>query len=362
MPTSFNVVSLGNFASIDPVEGDRIADNAGSLVGQTFGNVDAPLLDNFANFGPGTTGFGGGSHASLFDQDNTTANDTFSINGGPDQVFDSMATYNATITYTDGSTATITAVIFQDDSGNTYLAPETSFNSDQSKLEAAPIRSLTLDSLSSNNFAGMTAERQSFDYVTCFVRGTSILTGAGEVAVEDLCVGDEVETVDNGLQTIRWIGRATHITQGNLIPVRIEAGALGEHLPTRALVVSPQHRILVRSKIAHRITGSGEVLIPAKKLIGLPGIELAKNSGIITYFHILCDRHEIIFAEGACSETLLLGPLATSYIEPDVYRELIEVFPNLARNASKPARLIPTGREIGPLMVRHQKNSQPVFR
>src|SRR5690606_36091560 len=38
------------------------------------------------------------------------------------------------------------------------------------------------------------------DLVICFVRGTLLMTDRGEIAVEDLCVGDLVLTRDHGLQ------------------------------------------------------------------------------------------------------------------------------------------------------------------
>ena len=121
MPTTFNVISLGNFASIDPTEGNIQFENAASLVGQTFGGVGNSLVNDIQSFSTGSTGFGGGN-TSAYDMNNSALNEAFSINGGPDQVFDGTAVYNATITYIDGTTATITAVVFQDSAGNTYLS------------------------------------------------------------------------------------------------------------------------------------------------------------------------------------------------------------------------------------------------
>ena len=121
MPTTFNVISLGNFASIDPTEGNIQFENAASLVGQTFGGVGNSLVNDIQSFSTGSTGFGGGN-TSAYDMNNSASNEAFSINGGPDQVFNGTALYNATITYIDRTTATITAVVFQDSAGNTYLS------------------------------------------------------------------------------------------------------------------------------------------------------------------------------------------------------------------------------------------------
>lgn len=52
-----------------------------------------------------------------------------------------MALYNAKVTYTDGTTASVTAVLLQDASGNLFLAPETSANADTAVNEAKAIQS-----------------------------------------------------------------------------------------------------------------------------------------------------------------------------------------------------------------------------
>ena len=189
MATTFDVISLGVVADIDTTEGNTTAENASSLVGLTFGGVGNSLVNNIQTMSPGTTGSAGGS-ATAYDMNNSAANEAFSINGGADQTFDGTSIYNATITYIDGTTATITAVIFQDTAGNAYLAPEFSANADQTALEAGAIRSLTLDSLVGNGYSGLTASREAPSYVTCFTTGARILTLSGERAVEDLQVGD----------------------------------------------------------------------------------------------------------------------------------------------------------------------------
>ncbi len=162
MATTFDVLYLGTAASIDATEGDTISDNAGFLVGSTFGSSGDPLYGNVQTLSPGGTA---GGTAGVYDTDNLSSNDTFKIDGGSDQTFDGVAVYNATITYADGTTATITAVIAQDTSGNLYLVPETSYNTDQVALEAKPIESLTFDSLSSNT-GNLSADRYAGSFAT----------------------------------------------------------------------------------------------------------------------------------------------------------------------------------------------------
>ncbi len=137
-------------------------------------------------------------------------------------------------------------------------------NGDQTKLELAPIESITFDSLFKNRYAGMEANRDTWDYVTCYVAGTLLATADGPRAIETLVPGDLVMTMDHGLQPVRWIGRSTCTVSDRLAPVRIAAGALGHGLPRRDLFVSQQHRMLVRSRIAERMTGRSEILIPPR--------------------------------------------------------------------------------------------------
>lgn len=134
--------------------------------------------------------------------------------------------------------------------------------------------------------------------VICFAIGTQIRVEHGACFVEDLRVGDKLRTRENGLQTIRWIGRRTLSSEAlarhpDLRPIRIRAGALGESMPSRDLILSPQHRIVVRSKIAIRMFEAEEVFVAAKHLLGAEGVAIEPDLYEVTYFHLLCDNHEI---------------------------------------------------------------------
>ncbi|MEZ5869252.1 MAG: hypothetical protein R3D46_12795 [Defluviimonas denitrificans] len=128
MATIFDVFYLGTVAALDPTEGNTTAENAASLLGATFGSRTDPLFSAVQTLAP--VSYSGGS-STAYDTDNLAANDTFSIDGGAAQTFDTLVIYNATITYADGSTAVITANVMQDTAGNLYLVPETTYNTDQ---------------------------------------------------------------------------------------------------------------------------------------------------------------------------------------------------------------------------------------
>ncbi|MCK0152014.1 Hint domain-containing protein [Marivita sp. S6314] len=358
MPTTFNVIFLGNLASIDTTEGNFTAENAASLVGQTFGAHGNALVNSIQSLSADGAGFSGGG-AEYYDMDNATANDTFSIDGGPAQTFDGTSVYDATVTYVDGTTATLSAVVFQDTDGNTYLAPEFSANADQATLESGPIQSVSLNSVLGSTYSGMTGSRETFDFVTCFVSGTRLATSHGQVAVEHLSIGQKVLTRDNGLQPVRWIGQSTCAAFGRCQPVRIRAGSLATGIPERDLLVSQQHRMMINSPIAERMTGRAEVLIPAKKLLGCDGMALDGRKCAVTYYHILLDRHEIVFAEGAPTETLLTGPMARDVLGQDCFDEVSAVFPDILQRSSQPVRPVPKGHLAKSLVRRHAKNAKP---
>ena len=120
MPTTFNVISLGNQSIIDPFEGNFTAENASLLEQQTFGGVGNALVNDIRTLSTVGSQFDFGI-AGLYDQNNFISNDQFSIDGGPVRTFDALAVYNATLTYIDCTTAQIAAVVFQDTKVRRFL-------------------------------------------------------------------------------------------------------------------------------------------------------------------------------------------------------------------------------------------------
>ncbi|MCQ0969581.1 Hint domain-containing protein [Paracoccus sp. TK19116] len=206
--------------------------------------------------------------------------------------------------------------------------------------------------------------------VTCFTRGTPIEVDGGEVAIEDLSAGDLVMTLDHGLQQVRWIGSrkidATELAANpKLRPIRIMAGALGRGLPQQDVLVSPQHRVLVRSKIAERMFGQAEVLAAAKQLLLLDGIDVAMDVDEVEYFHILFDSHQIVFACGAPMESFYTGKQALRMMSPEAREELFSILPQLAEmdaDSMIPARHLVPGRQARKLSARHRQNDVQLLR
>ena len=202
--------------------------------------------------------------------------------------------------------------------------------------------------------------------VLCFARGTLIQTQLGEVPIEQLEMGHRVLTMDDGYQPIRWIGR-TALSRADLEanpklkPIRIRADALGPGLPKQDLLVSPQHRVLVRSAIAHRMFDAHEVLIPANKLLTLPGIDIEWEADGVDYFHILFDAHQLVWSNGAVTESLFTGPEALKAVSPEAREEIETLFPEIARPDFVPTavRFIPEkGKHMKTLTQRLVKNNK----
>jgi len=168
----------------------------------------------------------------------------------------------------------------------------------------------------------------------CFTPGTAIATARGEVAIEDLRVGDAVVTRDNGPQEIRWIGSKRFsgrdlAAQPHLRPVLIRQGALGRGLPERDMYVSPNHRMLVASDQTALYFKEREVLAAAKHLINNRGVHEIQTTGT-TYVHFLFDRHEVVLGNGAWSESFQPGDYSLKGIGNAQRSEILELFPDLA--------------------------------
>ena len=165
--------------------------------------------------------------------------------------------------------------------------------------------------------------------VICYAPGTMIDTPEGPRAVETLRPGDLVTTLDHGSQPIRWVRSSHHPLEAvevDLKPVLIAAGALGPALPSKDLIVSPQHRMLVGGGGQLERQFETEVLVPAKSLTTLRGIRHMQGKSKITWVHFACDRHEIITANGCLSESLLLSPLVVSGLSGNERRTLVDIF------------------------------------
>lgn len=163
---------------------------------------------------------------------------------------------------------------------------------------------------------GLVAETSLSSFAEC----TLILTARGEVAVEALEIGDRVAALcGRRLAPVRWVEKvhfncAQHPRPWDVMPVRISAGAFADDMPTRDLVLSPNHCVAL-----------DEVLIPIRLLVNNVSI-VQEATNAITYWHVELERHDVLFAEGLPAETYLdtgypagfdnAAPSVVAYLHP----------------------------------------------
>ncbi|WBU64987.1 Hint domain-containing protein [Paracoccus aerodenitrificans] len=202
--------------------------------------------------------------------------------------------------------------------------------------------------------------------VACFASDAKISTATGEVCAGELVLGDLVETRDAGSQPIRWIGKRycgpdDFADNPRLRPIRIRKGALAPDLPQADLLVSPQHRMLIRSKIAMRMFGANEVLVAAKQLCQVDGVDIAEDLDEVTYVHFLLNDHQIVLANGAETESLYTGEEAMKSVGPTAAEEIFTLFPELRDfDECHAVRIIAPGRMGRRLALRHKNNEKPL--
>jgi len=133
-------------------------------------------------------------------------------------------------------------------------------------------------------------------------------------------------------------------------------------MPAVDLVVSPQHRVLVRSAIAQRMFGAMEVLVPAKHLTELPGVDIDSDVTAISYHHLMFDAHEVVISNGAASESLYPGPQALRALGAEALAEIEAIFPGImsAQSQPAPARPFARGAKVRQMASRHIANSRPL--
>lgn len=166
----------------------------------------------------------------------------------------------------------------------------------------------------------------NIENIICFVPGSEITTPFGGRMIEDLKIGDEVVTQDNGVQRISWIGKTTVAASEQFAPVRFDRSTFPG--ASADLLVSPQHRMLFKGYEAELLFGENEVLIPAVHLIDGKSVT-RETVDTVTYIHIMFEQHEIIFANGIATESFHPGSFGVDSLAPRAREELFALFPEM---------------------------------
>jgi autotransporter passenger strand-loop-strand repeat protein len=252
----------------------------------------------------GTTISGSGAVLDLLSGAVVGGGITFSGSGGQLQITGSAMPSNTISGFVSGDTFDLATIAFDSSStanlvssGGVQNQLQITASSTTYDLQLNPSESFAGDffHLGSAGSGTLVTENNS----PCYCRGTMILTERGEVAVEDLAIGDAVVTVSGEARPIKWIGRRAYdgrFVTGNraVLPIRIEAGALDDGVPARDLLVSPEHALYIDG-----------VLVPAGLLVNGATITQVERIDRLEYFHIELDTHEVILAEGAPAESFV---------------------------------------------------------
>jgi hypothetical protein len=158
----------------------------------------------------------------------------------------------------------------------------------------------------------------------CFLRGTMIATPQGEVAIEDLCAGDEVLDRDGTSHEIIWVPRQTVMPRFRLAdrlrPVLIEKDSFGPDLPRRDLCLTADHALVLQGCLVH-----AGALVDGVQIRVLGHEELPTR---LDYFHIETERHVVLVANGLPAESFVDNVPRSSF---DNYDEYVSLFGETAR-------------------------------
>ncbi len=160
---------------------------------------------------------------------------------------------------------------------------------------------LNLTNLSAKNWAanavsdGATGTDIFVSDTPCFCHGTLILTERGEVAVEELAVGDRVRTLSGAAKPIVWIGMGSSlVTRANKLarPIIVRQGALADGVPHRDLYLTHGHALYLDG-----------ALIPVENLVNHRSIVWDERARVVEYYHIELEDHDAVLANGAAAES-----------------------------------------------------------
>ncbi|MBW4982243.1 Hint domain-containing protein [Mameliella sp. CS4] len=258
---------------IDCTVTDNVAAGAGSTGGgifQQFGSMSLTntiVSGNAADIGANVTG-------------GFTDNGGNVIDGDPTLIFGAN-----TLAYNGGPVAT---VALAESAGNPALDVGASALTDARGLPLYDVPGV------GNDGSGF-ADAGAYE-VQCFAGGTRISAPEGMVQVQDLRIGDMVDTAEGAPVPVLWIGRQSGPARA-LQAVRIAAGALGRGLPLRDLVVTGDHGMVLDGRLVNAsalVDGAGIRWVPARAL-----------PARVTWYHVETETHAVILAEGSPAETFI---------------------------------------------------------
>lgn len=191
-------------------------------------------------------------------------------------------------------------IVLKDSSGNTVA-----------EYAVKPAKGVVLDNATynvndpTNNPLKVTYKDNNTYIGACFLSGSMIRTTNGEVAVEDVRIGDEVIAFDwrNNTDIVRpvvWVGKAHVNVRHGLAddeagwPVRILKDAIADGVPYKDMLITAEHCLFFDGKF-----------VPVRMLVNGISIFYDKSITSYDYYHVETDRHSVITADGMLTESYL---------------------------------------------------------
>ncbi|MGK7890146.1 MAG: Hint domain-containing protein [Leptolyngbyaceae cyanobacterium] len=282
--------------------------------------------------------------------------DTYSVvlNSAPEnEITISILTDDGETKITEINGETVTGVAELTFTPETFNVPQTVTVTGVDDGEVEEVHSgLITHTISEGDGAGyedtLTLPTVTATVIDCFLTGTRLLTEMGERRVEELKMGDRLQTLDGSLERIKWIGIQTCHPDGHYhplrtYPIRIKAGALGDNRPVRDLYVSPDHALLVEG-----------LLINAGALENGESIVRTDPKGeSFVYYHIELERHSLVMAEGTPAESYL--PQKQDRDTFDNGEEYAQLYPHSNMQALMPMRYprVSSKRQLPRYIAKH---------
>lgn len=157
-------------------------------------------------------------------------------------------------------------------------------------------------------------------------RGALFMTDRGLTAIEDILPGDQIQTVNNGFQTLLWKGSTTIVPEtmtgprgqssgmGQLTRITVDSFGLGRPMPD--LLLGPKARLVVRSRKI------GEVLAPVTDLQNGDTVFSVSPFTPVQAYHLAFEDHQILRVNGLDIESYHPG----NGVEMSLSRELLPLF------------------------------------
>ncbi len=306
---------LGNFAEMDTDDTTLTVEQSSILVGLT---VTPQIVEVTEVNGGGDT---------LIHIDNYSTVDDFQYDLGSglvDTDLDSSSRYSLDVLMGDGSVVNQNVTLLQFTNGDVFSLSSGGIYDD------ANIQTITINSHVAD-YAGYQTTGDPFasnTAVVCFAGNARILTPKGEVFAKDLAVGDMIETL-SGPKQIRWMNTQSLDQPGQQAPIIFKPGSLGDGVPSRALRVSPQHRVLIETDQYNEGNGHQSVLVSAKSLLPAFGVQQDCPNTAVSYVHFALDSHEIVFANRTPVESFWPGKQALLSLSTVPLRRLVTSAPKL---------------------------------